>query len=108
MADSDFMGNSYALKFREPGQVLAELRRLGVQHVVLVRQQGVSAYPHSEQLRSALSRSDSGFRLAEQISHRYRPGVTEVYDTVGNAVPDFAAVRSLGIPSKATNIVKLQ
>jgi hypothetical protein len=84
------------------------LRRLGVQHVVLVRESDASVFPHSEQLRTALSRSDSGFRLASQVKHRYRPGVTEVYDTVVATVPDIAAVRNMGIPSKAIDIVKLQ
>lgn len=108
LADSNFMGSSYELKFQDPAQALAELRRLGIQHVVLVREGNAYAFPHSEQLRMALTRSDSGFRLVDQIQHRFRPGVTEVYDTVSAIVPDIAAVRSLGIPSKASNIVKLQ
>lgn len=108
LAESNFMGSSYSLKFRDTDQVLAELRRLGVQHVILVRENGMSAFPHSEQLRTALMRSDSGFHPSEQIEHRFRPGVTEVYDAVGKVEPDIAAVRDLGIPSKAANIVKLQ
>jgi len=108
LADSNFMGSAYALKYHDSQQVLAELHRLGVQHVVIVRENGVPAFPHSEQLHTALLDPGSGFRLSERLRHRYRPGVTEVYDAVGTAVPNIAAVRSLGIPAKATNIVKLQ
>lgn len=108
LADSNFMGSSYILKYGDAKQVQAELRRLGVQHVVVVLARNVAAYPHSSQLRDALARSDSGFRLRERIAHKYRPGTTEVYDAVGTVVPDIAAVRDLGIPAKATNIVKLQ
>ncbi|WP_036171614.1 glycosyltransferase family 39 protein [Massilia sp. 9096] len=108
MADSNFMGSSYALRFHDDSQVLAELRRLGVQHVVLVRSGNRPAFPHSDQIRQALQRSDSGFKLREQLAHRYRPGTTEVYDATGPVAPNIAAVRDLGIPAKASNIVKLQ
>jgi len=108
MADSNFMGSSYALRFHDDAQVLAELRRLGVQHVVLVRSGNRPAFPHSDQIRNALLRSDSGFRLREQLPHRYRPGITEVYDATGPVTPNIAAVRDLGIPAKASTIVKLQ
>jgi hypothetical protein len=108
MADSNFMGSSYALRFHDDGAVLAELRRLGVQHVVLVRSGNRPAFPHSDQIRNALQRSDSGFRLRERLPHRYRPGTTEVYDATGPVAPNIAAVRDLGIPAKASNIVKLQ
>lgn len=107
LADSNFMGSDYALKFHDSQQVLDELRRLGVQHVVVVRNGGLPAFPHSEQLRTALLGTGSGFLLREKIPHRYRIGTTEVYDAVGSVTPNIRAVRELGLPDKASNIVKL-
>jgi hypothetical protein len=108
LADSNFMGTTYTLKYQDTADVLAELRRLGVQHVVIVREGGKDAYPHSAQMREALARADSGFRLGQSLPHRYRSGVTEVYDAVAPARPDIAAVRNMGLPSKATALTKLQ
>jgi hypothetical protein len=108
LAESNFMGSSYSLKFSAPGQVLAELRRLGVRHVVIVRDNDRPAFPHSTQIRDALAQADSGFRLAQRLSHRYRPGITEVYDAVNVTQPDIAAVRSFGLPSKVTTLTQLQ
>jgi 4-amino-4-deoxy-L-arabinose transferase-like glycosyltransferase len=104
LADSDFMGHAYTLKFKEPRQVAAELQRLGVQHIVIVRADNRSAYPHSEQMRDAVLLPDSGFRLGQRVPHQYRAGVTEVYDAVGSVVPAVAAVRNLGLPSKAISL----
>lgn len=108
LADSNFMGSSYTLKFQRPQQVVAELHRLGVQHVVIVRENGLDAYPHSRQMREALAAADSGFLLKQRLEHQYRPGVTEVYEAAGTAIPDIAAVREMGIPGKAASLGKLQ
>jgi 4-amino-4-deoxy-L-arabinose transferase-like glycosyltransferase len=108
LADSNFMGSTYSLKYHDTADVLAELHRLGVQHVVIVRDGGKDAYPHSAQIREALARADSGFRLGQSLPHRYRSGVTEVYDAVDPARPDIAAVRNMGLPAKATALTKLQ
>lgn len=108
LADSNFMGSDYALKFQSQDEVLDELHRLGVQHVVLVRTLNRPAFPHSEQIRNALQRADSGFHLTERVQHVYRAGATEVYDATGTVTPNFAAVRDLGLPAKAINIVKLK
>ena len=108
MADSDFMGTKYTLKYHDTADVLAALHRLGVQHVVIVREGGKDAFPHSAQMREALARADSGFRLGLSVPHRYRSGVTEVYDAVAQPRPDIAAVRNMGLPSKATALAKLQ
>lgn len=105
-ADSNFMGSAYTLKFAKSDGVLSELRRLGVQHVVLVRVGGRSAFPHSEQLREALTRPDSGYRLAESVAHKNRVGATEVYESVASVVPNIVAVRNMGVPAKAAAIVK--
>ena len=107
LADSNFMGSSYSLKFDTPEQVLAELRRLGVQHVVIVREENQPAYPHSTQMREALMRPDAGFRLTQRQPHLYRTGVTEVYDAIGHPTPDIAAVRGFGLPAKASNLTQL-
>ena len=108
LADSNFMGTTYSLKYRDTADVLAELHRLGVQHVVIVREGGKDAFPHSAQMRAALARADSGFRLGQSLPHQYRSGVTEVYDAVAPARPDIAAVRNMGLPAKATALTKLQ
>jgi hypothetical protein len=108
LADSNFMGSTYSLKYHDTADVLAELHRLGIQHVVIVRDGGKDAFPHSAQMREALARADSGFRLGQSLPHRYRAGVTEVYDAVAPARPDIAAVRNMGLPAKATALTKLQ
>lgn len=108
LADSDFMGKAYTLKFQAPRQVAAELNRLGVQHVVIVRADNRPAYPHSEQMRAAVLLPDSGFRLSQRMAHRFRTGTTEVYDAVGVTRPAIADVRNLGVPSKALPLTKLQ
>ena len=108
LADSNFMGTTYSLKYQDTADVLAELHRLGVQHVVIVREGGKDAYPHSAQMREALARADSGFRLGQSLPHAYRSGVTEVYDAVAPVRPDIAAVRNMGLPAKATALTKLQ
>jgi len=108
LADSNFMGSSYALKYSDGAQVLAELRRLGVQHVVIVRQNNAPAYPHSTQMRDALAGRDSGFLLKQRLPHQFRNGVTEVYEAGAAVTPDVAAVRAMGIPAKATNLTHLQ
>jgi len=108
LADSNFMGSSYTLKYSNAGQVLAALHRLGVQHVVIVRQRNNPAYPHSTQMRDALMGPDSGFVLTQRLPHQYRDGVTEVYETRGTVTPDIAAVREMGIPAKANKLTQLQ
>jgi len=105
---ADSMGSSYTLKFSNGQQVLAELRRLGVQHVVIVREHDAPAYPHSTQMRDALAGSASGFALTRRLAHRYRDGVTEVYEATGAVTPNIAAVREMGIPAKATKLTQLQ
>ena len=108
LADSNFMGSTYSLKYHDTADVLAELHRLGVQHIVIVREGGKDAFPHSAQMRAALARADSGFRLGQSLPHQYRSGVTDVYDAVAPARPDIAAVRNMGLPAKAAALTKLQ
>jgi hypothetical protein len=105
-ADSNFMGSAYTLKYQDSDGVLGELRRLGVQSVVLVRVGERSAFPHSEQLREALALPDSGYRLSESVAHQNRAGVTEVYESAAPVAPNIAAVRNMGVPAKAAAIVK--
>jgi hypothetical protein len=106
LADSNFMGSTYTLKFRDPGAVVPELRRLGVQHVVLIRSSMQPAFPHSEQLRTALARPDSGYRLSERQPHKNRTGITEVYESVQPVTPNVTAVRNMGVPAKASALVQ--
>lgn len=98
LAVSDFMGRRYALKYADARQVLGELRRLGARYVVLVRLDNAAPYPHSEQLSAALQLPASPFRRVMTLPHRYRAGVTEVYQA--DAEADIGAVRGLGVPVK--------
>jgi hypothetical protein len=101
LADSNFMGSSYSLKFAGNAGVLAELARLGVQNVVLVRARDLPAYPHSVQLLTALTQPGSGYHLRERIVHRGRAGITEIYQADTVLIPNITLVRSMGMPAKA-------
>lgn len=101
LADSNFMGTTYSLKFAGNAQVLAELARLGVQNVVLVRARDLPAFPHSVQLLAALSEPGSGYHLRARIPHRGRAGSTDIYQADAVLVPNIALVRSMGMPAKA-------
>ena len=101
LADSNFMGSTYNLKFAGSVGVLAELARLGVQNVVLVRARDLPAYPHSEQLLAALSQAGSGYHLRARIAHRGRAGSTDIYQADTVLTPNIAAIRSMGLPAKA-------
>jgi hypothetical protein len=101
LADSNFMGTAYSLKFASNAQVLAELSRLGVQNVVLVRARDLPAFPHSLQLLAALAAPGSGYHLRARIPHRGRPGSTDIYQADSVLVPNIALVRSMGMPAKA-------
>ena len=105
-ADSNFMGSKYALKYQDSASVVAELHRLGVRNIVLIRANHKSAFPHSEQLRQSLAQPGSGYRLSERVDHRNRDGVTEVYVADQPVTPNIPAVRELGIPAKANALVK--
>lgn len=100
LAASDFMGTRYALKYQYPQQVLDELLRLGARYVVLVRLDHAAPFPHSAQLSAALRLPTSPFRRVLSLPHRYRAGVTEVYEFSGNAEANIPAVRQLGVPAK--------
>ena len=101
LAISNFMGSSYRLQFAGNAGVLAELARLGVQNVVLVRARDLPAYPHSVQLLAALNQPGSGYHLRARIAHRGRAGSTDVYQADTVLVPNIPMVRSMGMPAKA-------
>ena len=101
LADSNFMGTTYSLKFAGTAGVLAELARLGVQNVVLVRARDLPAFPHSVQLLAAMTQPGSGYHLRARIPHRGRAGSTDIYQADTVLVPNIALVRSLGMPTKA-------
>jgi hypothetical protein len=100
LADSNYMGSSYSLKFAGTAGVLAELARLGVQNVVLVRARDLPTFPHSAQLLAALSQPGSGYHLRARITHNGRAGSTDVYQADTALVPNIALIRSMGLPSK--------
>jgi hypothetical protein len=103
-ARSNFMGTQYQLKFADGDAVLAELRRLGVQGVVLVHIGNNQAFPHSRQLAEALAMPDSPFRRTLTVTHGNRPGFTEVFESVVPATANIVALRRLGMPAKAAGI----
>lgn len=105
-AESNFMGSSYQLKFSDSRQVLAELQRLGVSHVVQVRLNDRDAFPHSAQLAQALVLPDSNFRKVISLPHLGRAGTTEIYQATLPVKADTAALHKLGTPSKANILTK--
>ena len=101
LADSNFMGAQYRLKFADAPAVLAEIRRLGIRGVMLVRINDEPAFEHSSQLARALVLPESTFRRTRVLAHGHRRGTTEVYESVEATALDVAALRELGRPAKA-------
>lgn len=105
LADSDFMGTRYRLRYATPQQVLARLRALGLTGVVMVRTEGVALPAHSAQLEQALALPGSGYRLAWTVPQVGRAGVTLVYLPTAPVTPDVAAIRALGLPESSRRLV---
>jgi 4-amino-4-deoxy-L-arabinose transferase-like glycosyltransferase len=101
LAQSDFMGNEYRLVTSDPAEVLARLRTLGAEGVVIARPGHRPAFPHSALLRRALASPGSPYRLATILPHRNRPGVTEIFRARSPARMNESAIRALGLPEKA-------
>jgi 4-amino-4-deoxy-L-arabinose transferase-like glycosyltransferase len=101
LADSDFMGNRYTLRFHEPARAAAELRRLGLAGVVIADRLGVEEFAHRRLLAAALADPRSGYRLTAEFPHKGREGVTRVYRAEQPARMNVAAIRGLGLPDKA-------
>jgi hypothetical protein len=107
LAESDFMGRAYRLKFDQPAQTTTELRRLGISGVVLVLRKGLQPFPHTRLLRRGLEDPASGYRIAAILPHRNRTGVTEIYAATAPMSSNVAAIRALGIPGKAIALVRV-
>lgn len=105
-ADTNFMGTRYAPRFASPEAVLAEIKRLGIHNIIIVRAGGQPAFPHSQQLADALQLPGSAFRRTAVLPHGGRPGTTEVYESTIQTRPDLAAVRQIGIPAKVSTVIK--
>jgi hypothetical protein len=101
LAESDFMGNSYRLRFTDAAEAAAELRRLGLAGVVVADRPGVEEFAHRPLLAAALADPSSGYRLAAELPHKGRAGVTRIYRTTQPLVADAQAIRALGLPEKA-------
>lgn len=101
LSKSDFMGRGYAQRFRNSAALLAELGRLGIGGVALVRVDGRAAYPHGDLLRSALAEPGSGFARIAVLPHENRLGVTEVWRTAASRRANAAGLDALGTPAKA-------
>ena len=94
------MGSDYHLKYSTKDEVLAEINHLGVSHIVVVRLNGKYAFPHSRQLVDAIEVPYSNYRKVLSVSHKGRVGITDVYQSVTESVPNFEAVNALGTPSR--------
>lgn len=101
LATSDFMGNRYSLRFSAPAEAAAEMRRLGLAGVVVAERQGVEEFAHRPLLAAALADPASGYRLAAELPHEGRAGVTRIYRAAEPRLADAAAIRALGLPAKA-------
>ncbi|HEX8585858.1 MAG TPA: glycosyltransferase family 39 protein [Allosphingosinicella sp.] len=101
LAESDFMGNRYTLRFTDPAAAAAEIRRLGISGVVVAERPGVEEFAHRPLLAAALADPTSGYRLAASFPHTGRAGVTRVYRAVQPMAANAAAIRALGLPDKA-------
>lgn len=107
-ADTNFMGSRYAPRFADPQSLLAEMKRLGIHNVVIVRAGDEPAFPHSRQLAEALQLPGSNFQRVAIFSHSGQPGTTEVYESIVDVRPNLEAVRKLGIPAKASSVINTQ
>jgi hypothetical protein len=107
-ADTNFMGTRYAPRFSAPQELLAEMKRLGINNVIIIRAGNEPAFPHSLQLAEALHLPGSPYRLVAVLHHGSRQGTTAVYESTAEIRPDLDAVRQLGIPAKVSNIINTQ
>jgi len=107
-ADTNFMGTQYTPRFTDSRSLLAEMKRLGIHNVIIVRAGNEPAYPHSRQLIEALQLPESSFKRVGVFPHGGRSGTTEVYESSVATQPDLNAVRQLGIPAKVSNVIKTQ
>jgi hypothetical protein len=101
LATSDFMGNSYRLRFSRPEEAAAEMQRLGIAGVVVAERPGVEEFAHRPQLAAALAGPASGYRLVAELPHRGRAGTTRLYRSLRPTQANVAAIRALGVPDKA-------
>jgi hypothetical protein len=101
LAESDFMGNRYRLRYSRPDEIAAELKRLGIGGIVLSHRHGIEPFPHAAQLEAAVRSPASGYRLAAALPHRGRPGMTEIWRARTPVTANIEAVRELGLPQKA-------
>ena len=106
LAASDFMGSNYRLAFSSPADILARLKGLGIDGVVVSRIGGEAAFPHSEALRRALLSPASPYRLIAALPHRGRAGTTEIFRSVPPRPMNEAGIRDLGLPGKAAALGK--
>ena len=79
LADSNFMGTQYRLKYAGASEALDAIERLGLRGAVVVRIADEPAFAHSTQLVEALALPGSPFRHVRTIAHDHLRGTTEVY-----------------------------
>jgi len=101
LAESDFMGNRYALRFTDPAMAAAEMRKLGLAGVVVAKRPGVEEFPHRPLLAAALADPASGYGLVAELPHKGRAGITRIYKANTPRTANAEAIRALGVPDKA-------
>lgn len=105
LAESNFMGSNYILKFQDSRNVARELDRMGIRTVVITRMRGQLAFPHSMQLVKALDAPGSRFHKVATFTHKNIDGTTEVYMSSSEVVPNFSAAKREGAPAKAAAMI---
>lgn len=100
LSESNFMGANYRLLARTSMEVGAILRNLGVQYIVLERQEGGNLFPHSSLLEKFLANPDSGYRKQATLEHHWRPGLTHIYVAEQELEVNLQAVQEANFPKK--------
>lgn len=96
--DSDFLGEKYRAKYSNIGDVLALLRKVGVQGVVICRRDGNPDDSVNDILLTALRSPGSGYRLREDLPHFHRRGNTQVYLAESKIQPNVEVLKSINVP----------
>lgn len=104
LAESDFMGRRYALKYSDPAAVLQAVKNLNAAGVILVTQPYQTGFEHSDQLRAGLGLPGSGFREIAEEPHVGDPGLTTIYRTLTPQTPNMRMLRQINFPAKAATL----
>lgn len=104
LATSNFMGANYQLKYTNEDEILREIKRLGIQTIVIARNNSQPAFPHSQQLINALEKPESDYVKKTSFPFRVVQGSADVYEAISNVSPNFEALRKDALPLKASKL----